>query len=58
MRIESIGRGTLISYVDKMQNLFCSGNLPAALQPAKVYACHDVISASELRGTIMKLSET
>lgn len=30
-RIEGIGRGVLISYVDKMQNLFCSGNLPAAL---------------------------
>jgi hypothetical protein len=58
VRIESIGRGVLIAYVDKMQNLFCSGNLPAALQPAKIYSCHDVITASELRASIMKLSET
>lgn len=57
-RMEGIGRGVLISYVDKMQNLFCSGNLPGALQPAKIYASHDVITQSELRGTIMKLSET
>lgn len=52
MRIARVGRGTLINYVEHMQQIFMSGNLPSALQPSKIYACHDVVTAIELRGTI------
>ncbi len=58
LKIARIGRGVLIDYVNKMQSLFVTGNLPSAMQPAKIYSCHDVSSASELRASIMKLSES
>lgn len=56
-RIAKIGRGVLLQYIEKMQNVFLSGNLPSSIQPAKIYACHDVITAAELRGSIMKIAE-
>ena len=58
LKIVRIGRGVLIDYVNKMQSLFVTGNLPSAMQPSKIYACHDVSSATELRASIMKLSES
>lgn len=57
IRIENIGRSMLIAYVNKMRPVFLTGNLPSALPPVKIYACHDIVTASELRGSIMKLSE-
>jgi hypothetical protein len=56
--IKKMGIGLLTKYVDDMQTLFVTGNLPSALQPAKIYACHDVVTAAELRGSIIRLSES
>jgi hypothetical protein len=39
-----------------MQEVFLTGNLPSGLQPAKIYACHDIITAAELKGSILKLA--
>lgn len=47
-----MGPDVLRTYVDKMQGLFAAGYLPGAIAPSKVYACHDVVSAIELRGAI------
>ena len=58
MRIVKIVRGNLIRYINRMQALFMTGNLPSTIQPSKIFACHDVVSAGELRGSIMKLAES
>lgn len=31
LRVSKIGRGTLLKYLDRMQTLFVTGNLPSAL---------------------------
>ena len=52
-----MGVGTLVNYVEAMQGVFLTGNLPGAIAPIKIYAGHDVITASEIRGTILKMAE-
>jgi len=47
----------LRAYVDRLQALFVTGNLPGAIAPSKVFACHDIVSAAQLRGSLMRLSE-
>lgn len=47
----------MIEYINKMQNIFLTGNLPGAIQPAKIYASHDAITQNELRGSIKKMAE-
>jgi len=57
-RIARYGRGMLIDYVDKTQVVFVTGNLPQAIAPSKIYSCHDIVTAAELRGSINKLATT
>ena len=48
-----MGKSTLVTYVDKMQSLFASGHLPGAISPAKIFACQDIKSLTDLRTSIL-----
>ena len=55
-RTEKMGKVTLAKYIDQMQGLFATGNLPGAIPPAKIFACHDIVSSVELRSQILNMA--
>jgi hypothetical protein len=49
-KIEMMGVNQLMMYVRNAQGVFMQGELPNSIQPAKIYAAHDVATVFEVRG--------
>lgn len=56
-QIASFGNVTLVRYLQFILPLLMQGLLPGGIAPAAITACHDVVTGSELRATIMCLAE-